>query len=181
MGVTEFLFYKWVTESKIKGVFAGLFRCQGYLLRHKNDRVLFGNNRCFIWYHNIAVMWYSVEVPIILKRVSRQSVETGLSHLNTPQKKALIWFQRFLPWLLKHFIWMTMRSFWLFVIGFWWDPLVCLWLVSCQHIVTLLNYSLDCCARQSSTPSQHYSDSILIRQTRALTCLKGNKNYIFPS
>ena len=45
--------------------------------------------------------------------------------------------------ILLCFHWFSMRSFWLFLIGFWWGHLVCLWLVSCPHIMNLLHYSLD--------------------------------------
>ena len=50
----QFVFEKKATKDKIKGVFTGLARCHDDLLRHNNDCILFSNNSCFIWYHNIA-------------------------------------------------------------------------------------------------------------------------------
>ena len=54
MGVTEFIFEIYATKDKIKDVFTGLPRCQGGVLCHNNDCILFSNNPCFIWFHNIA-------------------------------------------------------------------------------------------------------------------------------
>ena len=54
MRVTEFVSKIKGSKDKIKGVFAGLARCHGDISRHNNDCILFSNNSCFIWYHNIA-------------------------------------------------------------------------------------------------------------------------------
>ena len=55
MGVTELVSEISAAKAKIWGVFAGLSCCQGNFLCHKNDRIFFRNNRCLIWFHNIAV------------------------------------------------------------------------------------------------------------------------------
>ena len=47
--------------------FARLSRRQGNLLHYNDDHILFGNNRGFIWYHNIAATLYSVVASIVLK------------------------------------------------------------------------------------------------------------------
>ena len=69
------------TKDKIKGVLTGLSLCHGDLLRHNNDRILFSNNWCFLWYHNIANTWYSIVVPNCLIRTLIENFKTGLSHL----------------------------------------------------------------------------------------------------
>ena len=43
-----------VTERKQGTINTHLSNGGGDLLRHNNDRVLFINNWCFLWYHNIA-------------------------------------------------------------------------------------------------------------------------------
>ena len=62
--MSSFLRYK-QTKDKIKGVFAGLARGHGDILRHNNDCILFRNIPYFIWYHNTR---YSVVVLILLIR-----------------------------------------------------------------------------------------------------------------
>ena len=50
------------------------------VLRPDNEPIVLGNNWCFIWYHDIAVMWYSVVESILLIVQSLESAETGFSH-----------------------------------------------------------------------------------------------------
>ena len=76
-----FIFEMCATKDKMKGVITGLSRCHRDLLRHTNDCILFSNNWCFLWYHNIANTCYSVVVRNLLIRTLLESFETGLSHL----------------------------------------------------------------------------------------------------
>ena len=40
---------------KLFAKFKKILPMQGNLLHHNAELTLFGNKRCFIWYHNIAV------------------------------------------------------------------------------------------------------------------------------
>ena len=98
MGIIEFVFEIWATKDKIKGVFTGLARCHGDILRHNNDYILFSNNSSFIWYHNIANTWYKGVVQILLIRASLGSVETGSSLLKVIPMKMTYYPDFFQTW-----------------------------------------------------------------------------------
>ena len=70
------------TKDKIKGIITGFSNNHGNLFRHNNDRILFSNNLCFLWYCNNADTCYSVVVASLLTRTLLESFATGLSHLN---------------------------------------------------------------------------------------------------
>ena len=73
-------FYFWKVIRR--AWFAGLSRCQGNLLHHNNDHILFGNNRCFIWYH-IKHCCYVIQCcSVIRSKQSLLSVETLSIFLN---------------------------------------------------------------------------------------------------
>ena len=66
-------------KQKYGMFFSRLSCCHGNFLPHKNDHIF-----CLIWYHNIAVKWWSVVVSILPIRTFLSSVETGLSHFKFP-------------------------------------------------------------------------------------------------